>query len=158
VVDGVLALPRADSALELHYDLLTGEKEAGSRYRVSLLGGEGGIGTWEPLESHAFARLPAGRQRVRIEARDFAGVPAEPLELVVDVPQVWWQTPLARALQVLGRSRCSGACSSCANASCDCANCSCATWCATAPTSCRPATPNCVAPTTNCAGCPTPIR
>jgi diguanylate cyclase (GGDEF)-like protein len=54
------------------------------------------------LESHAFARLPAGRQRVRIEARDFAGVPAEPLELVVDVPQVWWQTPLARALQVLG--------------------------------------------------------
>ncbi|WP_374351726.1 diguanylate cyclase [Thermomonas sp.] len=102
VVDGVLALPRADSALELHYDLLTGEKEAGSRYRVSLLGREGGIGTWEPLDSHAFARLPAGRQRVRIEARDFAGVPAEPLELVVDVPQVWWQTPLARALQVLG--------------------------------------------------------
>jgi diguanylate cyclase (GGDEF)-like protein len=92
VVDGVLALPRADSALELHYDLLTGEKEAGSRYRVSLLGREGGIGTWEPLDSHAFARLPAGRQRVRIEARDFAGVPAEPLELVVDVPQVWWQT------------------------------------------------------------------
>lgn len=101
-VDGVLSLPRADSALELHYDLLTGEKEAGSRYRVSLLGREGGTGTWEPLESHAFARLPAGRQRVRIEARDFAGVPAEPLELLVDVPQVWWQTPLARALQVLG--------------------------------------------------------
>ena len=100
-VDGVLVLPRADSALELHYDLLTGEKEAASRYRVSLLGGDGAEGTWEHLENHAFARLPAGRQRVRIEARDFAGVPAEPLELVVDVPQVWWQTPLARALQVL---------------------------------------------------------
>ena len=38
---------------------------------------------------------------MRIEATDFAGVPAEPLEVVVDVPQVWWQTPLARALQVL---------------------------------------------------------
>ena len=100
-VDGVLALPRADSTLELHYDLLTGEKEAGSRYRVSLLGGDGATGIWEHMESHAFARLPAGRQRVRIEATDFAGVPAEPLELVVDVPQVWWQTPLARALQVL---------------------------------------------------------
>jgi len=101
LVDGVLALPRADSTLELHYDLLTGEKESGSRYRVSLLGGEDASGTWEHLESHAFARLPAGRQQVRIEATDFAGVPAEPLELVVDVPQVWWQTPLARALQVL---------------------------------------------------------
>ena len=101
LVDGVLALPRADSTLELHYDLLTGEKESGSRYRVSLLGGDGASGTWEHLESHAFARLPAGRQQVRIEATDFAGVPAEPVELVVDVPQVWWQTPLARALQVL---------------------------------------------------------
>src|SRR5690606_13437955 len=103
-IRGVLALPRADSTLELHYDLLTGEKEADSRYRVSLLGehGKGGAaGTWESLENHVFARLPAGRQRVRIEAADFAGVPAEPLELVVEVPHVWWQTPLARALQVL---------------------------------------------------------
>lgn len=101
-LDGVLALPRADSTLELHYDLLTGEREAASRYRVSLLGGDGTAGIWEHLESHAFARLPAGRQRVRIEATDFAGVPAEPLEVLVDVPHVWWQTPLARALQVLG--------------------------------------------------------
>ena len=100
-VDGVLALPRADSTLELHYDLLTGEKEAASRYRVSLLGGAATAGTWERVESHAFARLPAGRQRLRIEATDFAGVPATPVELIVDVPQVWWQTPLARALQVL---------------------------------------------------------
>ncbi len=101
VVDGVLALPRADSTLELHYDLLTGEKESESRYRVSLLGGDDNVGTWEHLESHAFARLPAGRQRVRIEATDFAGVPAEPVDLVVDVPRAWWQTPLARALLVL---------------------------------------------------------
>jgi diguanylate cyclase (GGDEF)-like protein len=102
LVDGVLALPRADSILELHYDLFTGEKEAASRYRVSLPGGDESADTWQHQESHAFTRLPAGRQRVRIEALDFAGVPAEPLELVVDVPQVWWQTPLARALQVLG--------------------------------------------------------
>ncbi|HSD18169.1 MAG TPA: diguanylate cyclase [Thermomonas sp.] len=100
-VDGVLALPRADSTLELHYDLLTGEKEAGSRYRVSLLGGDDTHGAWEHIEGHAFTRLPAGRQRIRIEATDFAGVPAEPLELAVDVPQAWWQTPLARALLVL---------------------------------------------------------
>ena len=99
-VKGVLALPQPDSTLELHYDLITGEKEAASRYRVSLLG-SGSPGTWEPLESHAFTRLPAGRQRIRIEALDFAQVPAEPLELVVEVPQAWWQTPLARALQVL---------------------------------------------------------
>jgi len=97
----VLAWPRGDSTLELHYDVLTGEKEAASRYGVSLLGGDSIAGTWEHLESHVFARLPAGRQRVRVEATDFAGVPATPVDLILDVPQAWWQTPLARALQVL---------------------------------------------------------
>src|SRR5690606_32629054 len=56
---------------------------------------------WQSADSHAFARLPEGAQRIRVEALDFAGVAAVPLLLQVDVPQAWWRTPLARALQLL---------------------------------------------------------
>src|SRR5690606_20140299 len=90
--DGRLSLPRPDSTLELHYSLLTGEKEAGSRYRVAVVGGPDPANGWQSADSHAFARLPEGAQRIRVEALDFAGVAAVPLLLQVDVPQAWWRT------------------------------------------------------------------
>ena len=96
--DGVLVLPRAGSSLDLHYQQLTGEDEGQSRYRVRL---PGEAGSWTHDTSHAFSRLPSGRQRVLIEAEDFAGVASAPLALTVEVPYLWWQTPLARALMVL---------------------------------------------------------
>lgn len=97
----LLRLPRPDSTLELEYDLLTGEKEDDNRYRVSLINGEVEATAWTALNTHRYARLPAGMERIRIEARDAAGVAARPLELRIEVPQVWWRTPNARALQVL---------------------------------------------------------
>lgn len=100
-VAGVLQLPRPDSTLELEYDLLTGEKEDDSRYRLSMVNGEVGATGWSAANTHRYARLPAGAQRLRIEAKDAFGVEAKPLELQVQVPQVWWRTPGARALQVL---------------------------------------------------------
>ena len=99
--DGILRLPRPDSALELEYDLLSGEKEDDNRYRVTLVNGEIETTGWSPANSHRYARLPAGAQRIRIEARDAAGIAAAPIELQLEVPQVWWRTPGARALQVL---------------------------------------------------------
>ena len=101
-VNGVLQLPRPDSALELEYNLLSGEKEAGHRYRVSLLNGNGAAATaWNASNTHRYARLPAGLQRLRIEARDAAGMAAAPLELQIDVPEAWWRTNTARLLQLL---------------------------------------------------------
>jgi diguanylate cyclase (GGDEF)-like protein len=38
---------------------------------------------------------------VRIEAMDFAGTLAAPIELTVDVPYLWWQTPVARTLMAM---------------------------------------------------------
>lgn len=99
--DGVLHLPRPDSTLELEYDLLTGEKEDASRFRLALVDGDAEATAWSAANSHRFARLPAGHQRLRIEAKDAFGIQAKPLELQVQVPQVWWRTPGARALQVL---------------------------------------------------------
>ena len=96
-----LALPRPDSSLELHYDLLTGEQEAGNSFRVKVVGEDDPANGWQAADNHVFSRLPEGRQRIRIEARDHAGVAAVPLEFEVDVPQAWWRTPLARALLVL---------------------------------------------------------
>ena len=98
---GVLRLPRPDSTLELEYDLHTGEKEDGNRYRISLIDGEVEATGWIAANAHRYTRLPAGAQRVRIEARDAFGVAAQPVELRIDVPQAWWRTPGARALQVL---------------------------------------------------------
>ncbi|HQX94119.1 MAG TPA: diguanylate cyclase [Thermomonas sp.] len=99
--DGVLRLPRPDSALELEYDLLSGDKEDHSRYRVTLVNGGIEAGDWQAANSHHFARLPSGSRVVRIEARDASGIAATPIELRIEVPQVWWRTPGARALQVL---------------------------------------------------------
>ncbi|HWS77139.1 MAG TPA: diguanylate cyclase [Thermomonas sp.] len=98
---GVLRLPRPDSTLELQYDLFSGEKEDDSRYRVALVNGGVEATAWSPANTHRYARLPAGAQRIRIEARDAAGIVAKPIELRIEVPQVWWRTPGARALQVL---------------------------------------------------------
>lgn len=105
LASGVLQLPRPDSALELEYNLLSGEKEEAHRYRVSLLNGEGDDDAtiaWSASNTHRYARLPAGLQRLRIEARDAAGVSATPLEIRIDVPRVWWRTPMALLLQGLG--------------------------------------------------------
>ena len=99
--NGTLRLPRPDSALDLEYDLLSGEKEDDNRYRVSLVNGAVEGTGWNPANSHHYARLPAGNQRIRIEARDAFGIAAKPVELKIEVPQVWWRTPGARALQVL---------------------------------------------------------
>ncbi len=96
-----LRLPRPDSTLELEYDLLTGEKEDDNRYRLSLVDGDIEATGWTAANTHRYARLPAGARRIRIEARDAAGIAAQPLELLIDVPQVWWRTPGARALQIL---------------------------------------------------------
>jgi diguanylate cyclase (GGDEF)-like protein len=98
---GVLQLPNADSSLELEYDLFTGEKEEDNRYRVSLANVASGTTEWSAANNHRYARLPAGGQRIRIDARDAAGIAATPIELRIDVPQAWWRTPHARALQVL---------------------------------------------------------
>jgi len=100
-VAGVLQLPRPDSTLELEYELLTGEKEDDSRYRLTLADGDSEAAGWRAENTHRFARLAAGTQRLRIEAKDAFGIAARPLDLQVEVPQVWWRTPGARALQVL---------------------------------------------------------
>lgn len=97
---GGLQLPRPDSTLELRYALLTGEKEAESRYRI-VVPGDATPAAWEAADMHVFANLRAGRQRIRVEARDFAGVEAAPLEFDVVVPQAWWRTPIARGFEAI---------------------------------------------------------
>lgn len=100
-VPGTIVLPRPDSTLELEYTLLTGEREDGTRYRVFHAGADGATPAWTTANSRRFARLPAGTQPIRIEAVDAYGVAASPIEIDLRVPQAWWRTPGARAIQVL---------------------------------------------------------
>lgn len=98
---GVVRLPSADAPLELQYDLLTGESEDGNRYRVTLAGAHSADQAWSADNSRRYPHLPVGTHRLRIEAMDSHGVPAQPIELVLEVPRAWWQSPAARALSVI---------------------------------------------------------
>lgn len=98
---GVIQLPRPDSRLELRYNLLTGEREAETRTRFQLLDGDPAASPWETNDTLYITRLSSGRQRIRIDAMDFAGIPAKPIELVADVPRIWWQDPWIFVLSLI---------------------------------------------------------
>lgn len=99
---GVLKMPAADSPLTLEYELLTGELESANRYRVSLVGVSPHTQDWQSDNIRHYPHLPIGRQRIHIEAIDAWGQSPPPLELVIEVPRAWWQTPVSRAIFVLG--------------------------------------------------------
>jgi diguanylate cyclase (GGDEF)-like protein len=96
----VLAVSARDSSVELQFDLLTGEHERASEYRV-VEGSESRDVPWSNDNRHRLANLGDGRHVLRIEARDAMGTLATPIVLNIDVPRAWWRTPGARAAQAL---------------------------------------------------------
>lgn len=95
-----LALPSRSSAVELQFDLLTGEDERASEYRV-VTGDASGRAAWSNDNRHRLANLGDGPHQFRIEARDAMGTAAIPITFSIEVPQAWWRTPGARVAQVL---------------------------------------------------------
>ncbi len=89
--DGGLALPAGQHELRIEFSLLTGLRERESLYRTQMMGLEPKPGAWSPQHDRIFSGLAPGDYRFRVEARDFAGVEASPIELTVTVPPLWWQ-------------------------------------------------------------------
>ncbi|MDI1252995.1 diguanylate cyclase [Thermomonas sp.] len=95
-----LVLPSRSSGVELQFELLTGEDEHASEYRVIAEEASGNV-AWSNDNRHRLANLGDGLHEFRIEARDAMGTTAFPITFSIDVPQAWWRTPAARAAQVL---------------------------------------------------------
>ncbi|HXI12353.1 MAG TPA: diguanylate cyclase [Thermoanaerobaculia bacterium] len=77
--------------LRLEYTLQSWQREAETRYRTELAGFDPRPGSWKTEPTRTFTALPPKRYRLRIEARDYAGVVARPLELAFEVLPTWWQ-------------------------------------------------------------------
>ena len=93
-------LPARNSVIELQFDLLTGEDERASEYRI-VEGTDTGDAPWTNDNRHRLVNLGDGHHELRIEARDAMGTLATPISFAVDVPQAWWRTPGARAAALL---------------------------------------------------------
>lgn len=98
--DVPLVLPSRGSSVELHFDLLTGDAEHASAFRV--ISDRDAVETaWSNDNRHRLANLGDGTHEFRIEARDAMGTLATPIALTITVPQAWWRTPGARAALLL---------------------------------------------------------
>ncbi len=82
----------ADNTLEVHYALLSGEREALTRYRTRLSPIERVPTDWGEYDHRSFTGLPPGEYTLTVEARDYAGVSARPLSLAFTIPLPWWRT------------------------------------------------------------------
>lgn len=97
---GDVELPAGQQELRLEYSLVTGMRERESDYRSQMIGLEPRPGPWTSQRDRTFSQLPPGDYRLRVEARDYAGIEAEPLELVIVVPPRWWQQTWLQGLAI----------------------------------------------------------
>lgn len=83
--------------LRVEYALQSWQRESETRYRTELVGFDRAPGAWTGEPTRTFTSLPPGTYRLRIEARDYAGVEAKPLELPFEVLPTWWQRRVVQA-------------------------------------------------------------
>ncbi len=96
-MDGApLQLAAGTRELQVEYALLSGLRETESTYRSQLVGFDPVPGEWGSEHSRSFSVLPPGRYELRVEARDYAGTPAAPRSLVIEVEPFWWQRAWVR--------------------------------------------------------------
>lgn len=77
--------------LSFEVALLSWQREEESRFRWQLLGYDPQPGPWVAQSRHVFGGLPPGRYVLRVEARDYAGLGSQPIEVPVEVVPAWWQ-------------------------------------------------------------------
>ncbi|REK03577.1 MAG: diguanylate cyclase [Acidobacteria bacterium] len=99
---GAVVLRPGQRELRIESMLQTHQREGETLYRSQLLGVEERAVQWSSEPVRTLAGLPPGSHVLRIEARDFAGVDAEPLELPFRVVPAWWQRRWVQAALVLG--------------------------------------------------------
>jgi len=97
-----LQVPAGAREVDVDYALLSWDRESESRFRSQLIGAEDQPGPWTAQSRRSFSNLPAGRYRLRVEARDHAGTPSTPLEVDIHVQGHWWQHPWIWGMAAVG--------------------------------------------------------
>ncbi len=87
-----IVLETANAKIDLEFALLTGEREAESLYRMQLIGMEEKPGEWQQNNQRSFSNLPAGDYVFKVEAKNFAGIHAKPIEIGILIPNPWWHS------------------------------------------------------------------
>jgi len=96
-----LIVPAGTRELQVHFSLLSNQREADNRYRARLIGYESEAGDWSPQPYRTWGELPPGEYQLQIEARNHAGMDAAPVEMAVQVQPRWHQRSLVRAGVIL---------------------------------------------------------
>lgn len=87
-----VSLHTVDAKIDLEFALLTGERESESLYRTQIIGLEEKPGEWQQGNQRSIGNLPPGDYTFRIEAKNFAGIEARPIEIDLLVPKPWWRS------------------------------------------------------------------
>lgn len=87
--------------LDVEFALLTGERESESMYRTQLIGLQERPGQWQKSNQRSFTNLPSGNYVLRVEAKDYTGLAAQPLAISINIPTPWWRSWWALILAVL---------------------------------------------------------
>ncbi|MEO8334431.1 MAG: diguanylate cyclase [bacterium] len=77
--------------LRVEYALRTLQREPETRYRTELVGYGPAPTAWTAEPTHIMSGLPPGSYRLKVEARDYAGVVSQPVYLAFEVLPAWWQ-------------------------------------------------------------------
>ncbi|MDQ2664762.1 MAG: diguanylate cyclase [Gemmatimonadota bacterium] len=77
--------------LRVEYALRSWQRESETRYRTELLGHDPGPGPWTADATRTLSSLRPGNYRLRIEARDYAGILSLPVIVSFEVLPAWWQ-------------------------------------------------------------------
>jgi diguanylate cyclase (GGDEF)-like protein len=93
--------PYTNAGMDLEFALLTGERESESLYRTQLIGLEDGPGPWLQNNQRSFSSMPSGEYVLKVEAKDFTGAAAQPLEIRISIPTPWWRSWWAVAMAAL---------------------------------------------------------
>jgi diguanylate cyclase (GGDEF)-like protein len=78
--------------IDIEVALFTGVRESESSYRTHLVGLESSPGPWLHSNVRSFTNLPSGHYVLKIEAKDFAGRHAKPIQIELSIPTPWWQS------------------------------------------------------------------
>ncbi|MEO8623030.1 MAG: diguanylate cyclase [bacterium] len=87
--------------LRVEYSLRSWQRESETRYRTELVGFDHGPSAWNSEPTRIMSSLPPGGYRLRVEARDYAGVISRPVYMTFDVLPAWWQRRVTQGVFVV---------------------------------------------------------
>ncbi|MGQ0585878.1 MAG: diguanylate cyclase domain-containing protein, partial [Gammaproteobacteria bacterium] len=98
---GPLSLPSGDFGLRIRFALPDYRQAGATRYATRLAGLEPHLSAWSEANTLQYPRLPPGRYRLEVMARDGLGRESRGVPLELSILPAWYATGAARGLWLL---------------------------------------------------------